>query len=746
MRTICTAILLISLCLVTFVSEPASAEEWNTLDPKQVASGYELEPVANGIWRLRFGTPEKFTPTAYLRSAPIAEKALSEMTAAPRMPWKAANIHAYKTPRGTAIELPMTKDEQIYGMGKNISIFNQTNRRSVIRTSDINVPNTDPKHNDMQNDSHAPVPFYVSNLGYGVFVDSARYLSFYAGNVAMVKPEAGVGGGVNELATDVETLYRPREISDKVMLIDIPGAVDGADIYIFSGPSMMEAIQRYNLFSGGGALPPLWGLGVAFRSKTPFSQEMALNLAKQFREEEMPCDMWGFEPGWHTKAYSCSYVWHPERFPDPAAMVKGMNAMGYRVNLWEHAFVNPLAPFYKEMIPWSGNYMVWGGLVPDFTTSEAKKIYMDYHNEVIIDIGIEGFKIDECDNQPLSATPWSFPEASRFPSGMDGEIMHAMFGQLTQKLFDEEYRKRNKRTLNQVRATHALAAPLPFVLYSDRYEHDKYIRATAKSGFSGILWTPELRQAASVEDMIRRTQTMVFSALTQVDCWFMDHPPWFNFDRGENNRGVRHPDSEEHQKIMRNLLNIRMTLVPYLYTAFMDYHYKGIPPFRAVVVDYPNDKETFNYDTAYMVGSSMLVAPVIAGQQSREVYLPEGEWFEFCTTKQQVIKKYPGKQKIKIDVPLDYTPVFVKSGSILPLAEVVQHIAKDTCFDLTVHVFGKGNVPLVLYEDDGETFDYAQGEQGKLTLTWQNGQGSVTKSEAWTGAPRYKIMTWQHWE
>jgi hypothetical protein len=76
----------------------------------------------------------------------------------------------------------------------------------------------------------------------------------------------------------------------------------------------------------------------------------------------------------------------------------------------------------------------------------------------------------------------------------------------------------------------------------------------------------------------------------------------------------------------------------------------------------------------------------------------------------------------------------------------VQHITQDTCFDLTVHVFGKGDQPLVLYEDDGETFDYAKGQQGMLKLSWQNGQGFAAKSGTWTGSPRYKITSWQHWE
>lgn len=710
-----------------------SDEEWNRPDRDQQTAGLDIMPVAPGIWRIRFGTPEEFVPTKYLRSAPIQTKELGDMSPAPRLPWKMTDVNVYKTGRGTVFELPMYSMEQVYGMGNNIQIFNQTKRRSVIRASD--------KPEEPQNDSHAAVPFYVSNKGYGVFVDSARYVSFYAGNVVL----AGNGNvaekrGENHIETETEVLYRNREIADKTMVIDIPGAVRGADIYVFSGPTMLEAIRRYNLFSGGGALPPLWGLGVAYRSAGKYTQEKALGLARQFREEKIPCDMWGFEPGWHSKAYSCSYVWENTRFPDPPQMIRELNELGLHVNLWEHAFVNPLAPFHDEIAPWSGNYLVWGGLVPDFTTAEARKIYMDYHNKVLIDIGVEGFKIDECDNQPLSPTPWSFPECSRFPSGIDGEQMHAMFGQLTQMMFDKEFRQRNHRTLNQVRATHALASPLPFVVYSDAYKHENYIRAIGKSGFCGTLWTPELRDASSSEDMIRRIQTMVFSALTQVDCWYMDNPPWFNINRKENNAGNRQADADENTRIVRELLNLRMTLVPYLYTAFMDYRNKGIPPFRAVVADYPNDPATWDIDLQYFVGPSLLVAPVVAGQTSREVYLPEGDWYDFWNK-----KKYEGRRKIKVEVPLEQIPVFVKSGTLLPLAEPLQYLPGNVCFDVTVHVFGEGTTPFTLYEDDGRTFDYRKGEQNEIILKWQDDSGTATKSGTWQTTPRYNIKEWKQW-
>ena len=114
--------------------------------------------------------------------------------------------------------------------------------------------------------SHAPVPFYVSSRGYGVYVDTARYAWIYTGNVA---PVTNAGNGRHEdgvqPALSTRELYRPRETSHKTMMIDVHPS-RGVDIYIFGGPTLRDAVQRYNLFSGGGAVPPLWGLGMHFRS------------------------------------------------------------------------------------------------------------------------------------------------------------------------------------------------------------------------------------------------------------------------------------------------------------------------------------------------------------------------------------------------------------------------------------------------------------------------------------------------
>lgn len=97
----------------------------------------------------------------------------------------------------------------------------------------------------------------------------------------------------------------------------------------------------------------------------------------------MPMDVLGLEPGWHSHSYSCTYKWS-DLFPHPDEMIKEASGQGYKLNLWEHLYVYPKAPFYEELYPYSGDYEVWNGLVPDFAMEEAWKIFEDYHRETFV--------------------------------------------------------------------------------------------------------------------------------------------------------------------------------------------------------------------------------------------------------------------------------------------------------------------------------------------------------------------------
>lgn len=111
-----------------------------------------------------------------------------------------------------------------------------------------------------------------------------------------------------------------------------------------------------------------------------------------------------------------------------------------------------------------------------------------------------------------------------------------------------------------------------------------------------------------------------------------------------------------------------MRFLPYLHAAFVRYQKEGLPPFRALVMDYPDDVRTWAVDDQFMMGDSLLVAPVIAGKSQRTVYIPAAEWFDYWSG-----KRYTGKQVVNVSVPLEQIPLFVKTGTLLPLAESTLH-------------------------------------------------------------------------
>jgi alpha-D-xyloside xylohydrolase len=686
------------------------------------ASG-QLQPggqlVHPGIWKFTFGRPEKITPVSTRRYAPEAG-ALAALTAVEKCP---VTVSASSSRRGQLVRVPLAGNEIVYGLGLQLQSVVQRGLKKRLRV------NADPKMDT--GDSHAPVPFYVTTGGYGILIDTARYATFYCGSKVRKGAREGAaesaGAAVAQDALPAAyRRYRFHEPSE--VLVEIPEA-EGIDVYVFAGPQMREAVQRYVLFSGGGALPPRWGLGMWYRVKGDYGEADALQLASEFRDRRIPCDVIGLEPGWQTHAYSCTYVWS-KKFPDPARFLREMTAKSYRVNLWEHAFTHPDSPIYKPLLGQSGDFEVWGGVVPDFLSAPARRTFADYHEKEHVALGVSGYKLDECDNSDFTGN-WSWPELAAFPSGADGEQMHSLFGLRYQDAILGIFEKRGQRTYGLVRSSGALAAPYPFVLYSDLYDHKEFIRGVVNMGFSGLLWTPELRNAASAEDLIRRLQSVVLSPLALINGWYIKNPPWKQVDRNKNNADQLTPDWEQIEAQCRNVMQLRMRLVPYLHAAFVKYRRTGLPPFRALVMDHPGDPATWALEDQYLVGDALLAAPVVAGQHTREVYLPEGEWHDFWSG-----KRYAGKQRITVDVPLDQIPLFVKSGTILPLAEPTGHTGEGASLRLTVHVYGSHPAPASLFEDD----DSGSPALNEVTLSW-NGEGELRRSGS-ARAPRYEVASW----
>lgn len=547
--------------------------------------------------KFSFGSPEAKKPSDYCKTLRYEENACT---------YDISKVIFKQTERGCVLEFPMQKDENIFGLGLQLNKMNFTGRHAKLRVNSDPIAAT--------GDSHAPVPFFVSTAGYGIYFDTARYIEFDFGK--KIKNRTRIHDEKTDIRLSTKELYQKGSTENACITVCIPVA-QGIDIYIFEGDMITDIVSEYNRFAGGGCKVPEWGLGLWYRCCATYSQEQILKTANYFKQKDIPCSVIGIEPGWQTRSYSCSFEWEKERFPDARAMLKQLYREGYHVNLWEHAYTHPDSGLYDLIEKYSGNYLVWNGLVPDFSLQAARNVFAKYHNDNV-DFGIvDGYKLDECDSSDYQEG-WCFPDCTEFPSGLDGEQYHCLFGTLYMQTMMQALN--GKETYSEIRSAGALCSKYPFVLYSDLYDHGDFIRGMVTSGFSGLLWTPEVRHADSRDEFLRRLQTAVFSVQCLINGWYCEELPWLAFDC---------------ETEMRRWIFEREKLKPLLMKAFEKYEKTGIPPIRALVSDYTKDRETYFIDDEYIFCDELIVAPIKAGEYKRRVYLPDGQWTNYFTGEKQ---------------------------------------------------------------------------------------------------------------
>jgi alpha-glucosidase (family GH31 glycosyl hydrolase) len=673
--------------------------------------------VAPGVWKAVTGTPDKLNLFNAAGIKPSV-KGLEKLGPA-SFPLIKDKISVETINCETYIRFPLEKEEQIFGFGLNF--------KTIFQRGKILQLHVDHYGRSDNGRTHAPVPFYISEKGYGVFINSSRYIKVYAGTaVRKDSPDAPVPIDRN---TDKNWTAEP--YSDAVeFLVPAPGV----EIFVFAGPTPMDAVRRYVLYSGGGCLPPRWGLGFTQRVPTLYTSDQVEQESKMFAERGFPLDFIGLEPGWQSKSYPCTFEWDKTRYPDPASFVSRMKEMGIRLNLWTNPYVSPESPIYKDILPFTGTHTVWGGVVPDHSLPEARDIFINQLSKSQVSIGVSGYKLDENDG----FDNWLWPDVAKFPSGNSAEQLRQTYGLFLQKSTLEMFRKNNTRTYGLTRASNGGGSSFPYVIYNDYYSHPDFITALINSGFCGVLWTPEVRSSDSSEEWLRRIQTVCFSSMAMINAWADGTKPW------------SFPDVE---KDVRYYSLLRMQLIPYLYSEFAKYHFEGTPPFHGMNLEpdfnIKTAKEAGNKNQAenpyyealtkeikdqYMTGEYLLVAPLFNGQTSRNVILPEGNWYDFYTG------KFAGNSEIITVTPgLSSIPVFVKDGGIIPIMPPALHApAAGQKFDLEIRHYGSKPGSYRLYDDDGETFDYEEGVYSWREINvLKDNKGNLTGtiSEAVEGKP-----------
>lgn len=608
---------------------------------------------------------------------------------------------------GRTLTRALDPGERIYGLGERTGALDRVGGTYTCWNTDAYEdahggwgPTADPLYQC--------IPFYVSlrsGRATGVFTDVTW------------RSETDVG------AADPNTLSFTTE----------PG--DTLDQYVIAGPSFGEVLDRYTALTGRPALPPRWALGF-HQSRWGWADEgVVRDVVDGFRARDLPLDAVWLDIQ-HMDGFR-SYTWDPVNFPDPGGLVADLAADGVRaVAIVDPALkVDPDWDVYAEGVadghflmdgdaPWVGE--VWPGdsVFPDFSRPETRAWWGGLA-EADLGHGLAGLWLDM--NEPAEFSLGTVPDS--LPADGDGVAttmaeVHNVYALLEAQATWEGWRALapEDRPFLITRAGYAgiqryagawtgdapstwdsLATTLPMLLGMGT--SGEPLVGSDVGGYSG---------GATAELYARWMQVGVFSPFFRAHLvqGAADQYPW-SF-------------GQEVLDITRGALELRASLVPYLYSLAWEAHLTGAPILRPLVWAYPDDADAAAIGDQALLGDALLVAPVLAeGATSRSVYLPEGRWYEFTTG-----VAFDGPTTLtRADLPLAALPIFVREGAIVPRGPVDGGAAAAPD-PLTLELWpAEGATTFTLHEDDGLTYGGASAAT-TYTLVGDDGGASLSAARA----------------
>ena len=498
------------------------------------------------------------------------------------------------------------------------------------------------------------------------------------------------------------------------------------DIFIVLADTPTELLREWAGLTGYPHLPPLWTLGYQQSHRTLASRESVLDEVKQFRQKKLPCDAMiylgtGFCPsGWNTG--HGSFTFNPNVFPDPAVMFQKLHDEHFKVVL--HIVSCP-----EDL---HGEVGDTGASLQDPSSAAA---YWPRHAEVQR-TGVDGWWPDEGDElRPASRLArnrmyWEGsqifqPDVRPFALHRNGYAGLQRYGWL----WSGDTRSTWKTLAAQVMV--GINAGLCGIPYWG-------------SDTGGFVPTKEF----TAELFLRWFQFSAFcpSFRCHGRTWML-RLPWGwdmgNYGPAEIDDLSILPSSEDLHNtavegICRKYLNLRYQLLPYLYSAVAETHATGLPLMRSLWLAYHDDAKAAAIDNAYLFGDSLLVAPVIElGATHRTTYLPRGLWWDYW-----INSRLEGGQEVTREVDLETLPLYVKAGAILPLGPVKQYVHEESDEPLRLRVYPGADGTMTLYEDDGSSFRYQQGEFTRIECNWNDKKRALTLKPDPRGMPsQHKVMS-----
>jgi len=520
------------------------------------------------------------------------------------------------------------------------------------------------------------------------------------------------------------------------------GAPDGElNYYFIDGPTPRQVVSRYTELTGRMPLPPRWALGHHQSRYSYWPEAKVRFIAENFRQRRIPADViWldiHYEDGYNP------FTWDRTRFPDPARMIKDLRAQGFRVvpivdphpkkqkGWWvydtglagDHFVKNKDGSVYEAPV-WPANAEKDAGpsVFPDFTKPAARDWWGGLF-KFYTDDGVAGIWNDM--NEPavfVDPAHTMSLDARHDNEGQptDEREIHNVYGMLNSRAtFEGLARLRpGERPFVLTRATFAGGQRYAALWPGDNVSTWAHLRATipmfANLGLSGFSFVGAdiggFAEAPTPELYTRWLQLGVFYPFMRTHTTFgtPDQEPWSY--------------GTFHEALNRRAIEMRYELLPEIYNVMEEASRTGVPAFRPLLLEYPDDPATWERDDEFLFGSDLLVAPVLREEAGdREVYLPAGDWYDYYRG-----WRFEGGRTHLVPVTMEAIPVFVRGGAFIFRQPVVQHTDEMAGQALRVAVFPAARSESSLYEDAGQGYGYRSGAYSRRRFVQTRAGGRVT--------------------
>ena len=477
------------------------------------------------------------------------------------------------------------------------------------------------------------IPFYLSSRMYGVFYHTSAH---------------------SKLSLADHSTRSVQFLSDQAML----------DVFLIGGNTPEEILCGYRSLTGFPSMPPLWSFGTWMSRMTYFSADEVTAICNRLRAEQYPCDVIHLDTGWFKTDWLCEWKFNDERFPDPKGFIHQLKDNGFRVSLWQLPYVaedaeqidearenNYIGPLTKKQDSEGSNFSAldYAGTI-DFTYPKAVEWYKGLLKN-LLDMGVTCIKADFGENIHMDAEY----------HGMSPELLNNLYALLYQKAAYEITKEVTGDGIIWARAAWAGCQRYPLHWGGDSASTWDGMAGSLKGGIhfglSGFaFWShdvpgfhslPNFMNSPVTDDLyVRWTQFGVFSSHIRYH-GTSKREPW---------------SYPAIAPIVKKWWNLRYALIPYIIEQSEKATRTGYPVLRALIFHHLEDKLCWHIDDEYYFGDDFLVAPVMNGDNRRDVYLPEGRWVNFFTG-----ERLEGGRWLKnLEVPLDEMPVYVREGAEIP--------------------------------------------------------------------------------